>query len=81
MHACVLCALYRAVPQEVMRQPALLLSSNLSSAPSYEREAIEGWLSTQSRDPKSNTVLASYQLVPNEDLARCGTTYWSPCRA
>jgi hypothetical protein len=34
----------------------------------YEREAIEMWLRTNSRSPKTNQALASTELVPNYAL-------------
>ncbi|GLC42075.1 hypothetical protein PLESTM_001283200 [Pleodorina starrii] len=59
-----------SITHEVMRQPALLLSPQLPSAPSYEREAIQSWLALRRNDPRTNIVLRSYQLVPNDDLRR-----------
>ncbi|KXZ54210.1 hypothetical protein GPECTOR_5g302 [Gonium pectorale] len=59
-----------AITQHVMSQPAMLVSPDLPSAPTYERAAIQKWLAGQMRDPKSNTPLRSYSLLPNEDLHR-----------
>ncbi|GFR47581.1 hypothetical protein Agub_g9309, partial [Astrephomene gubernaculifera] len=59
-----------AITQHVMGQPAMLVSPELPAAPTYERAAIQQWLATHMRDPKSNTPLTSYTLLPNEDLHR-----------
>ena len=36
----------------------------------YERECIEEWLSTHTRDPETNAELESRRLVPNRALLR-----------
>eukprot|EP00198_Chlamydomonas_reinhardtii_P005326 XP_001694662.1 predicted protein [Chlamydomonas reinhardtii] len=59
-----------AITQGLMQQPAMLVSPDLPSAPTYERAAIQQWLASQMRDPKSNTPLRSYSLLPNDDLSR-----------
>ncbi|GLC41967.1 hypothetical protein PLESTF_000105800 [Pleodorina starrii] len=59
-----------AITQQLMTQPAMLVSPELPAAPTYERSAIQQWLAGQMRDPKSNTALRSYNLLPNEDLYR-----------
>ncbi|GFR47611.1 hypothetical protein Agub_g9347, partial [Astrephomene gubernaculifera] len=59
-----------AITHEVMTQPALLLSPQLTSVPSYERDAVERWLQRCCTDPRTRTPLRSYRLMPNDDLRR-----------
>ncbi|KAF8055582.1 hypothetical protein HT031_006701 [Scenedesmus sp. PABB004] len=60
-----------AITQDLMRQPALLISSTMPVPASYERDAIARWLEGSRRDPKSRVVLGpDAQLVPNIDLQR-----------
>ncbi|KAF6258170.1 hypothetical protein COO60DRAFT_1143533 [Scenedesmus sp. NREL 46B-D3] len=59
------------ITQDIMRLPALLISSTVAVPATYDRDAISRWLEGNRRDPKSRQALsADAQLVPNMDLYR-----------
>eukprot|EP00198_Chlamydomonas_reinhardtii_P005731 XP_001695067.1 predicted protein [Chlamydomonas reinhardtii] len=59
------------ITHDVMTQPCLLISPQLLSAPTYERSAIQTWLTLRQTDPRTNTTLITWILLPNDELFRC----------
>ncbi len=52
------------ITQDVMVHPVIVTETGHS----YERFAIEQWLRTHNRDPKTNVQLRSKNLIPNHSL-------------
>lgn len=51
------------ITREYMKDPVICLDGH-----TYERDAIEEWLKSHSRSPKTNQPLASLRLIPNHAL-------------
>ncbi|GBF88048.1 hypothetical protein Rsub_00760 [Raphidocelis subcapitata] len=59
------------ITQMVMRQPAMLISTEIETPATYERSAIQDWLRSNRVDPRSRTRVGDDgRLVPNLELHR-----------
>lgn len=59
------------ITQMVMRQPAMLISADIETPATYERQAIQDWLRSNRVDPRSRTRVGDDgRLVPNLELHR-----------